>query len=161
MGFPASPQDVLDFAGSDLGQHWLKQIESIVGKPLHVRASGDYREETLYCVIECPGSNGSVDGLTGFGFMTMPSCPRTVISYGAWVLYGKQNKGIGKLAHGFRLEFLRWYRRKYLPMGYYSFDNVICTVSNENEAQIKILKRFEWKELLTSETSSVWGRNLY
>lgn len=76
------------------------------------------------------------------------------ISHSTLVPFELRGRGLGTEAHQHRLKYARYHDFKYL----------ICTVRRDNERQHKIMKKFGWKELDSTDTYChnivMYGRDL-
>lgn len=76
------------------------------------------------------------------------------ISHSVQVPHDKRGQGLGKEAHEHRLKFARHVGFKYL----------VCTVRKDNEVQHKIMAKFGWKKLDSTDTYChnivMYGRSL-
>lgn len=159
MCFIFEEKDIRGYAGT---QKWLEDLEKIVGKKLKLNVySHGVPFHTVMCQVYDLDERGIENSLiVSFSFTSMPNCQQTLISYGVIVHYGLEGRGIGSVTHKFKLDFLRALKTVY---GQPWFDNVICTVNDENEAELKILRKNGWVELLPATRkygSSLWGKQL-
>lgn len=75
-----------------------------------------------------------------FGFCELnplPGCSQMVVSNHAFVYPNHRGKGHGSQNHKLRL----------LRAGAMGYDAIMCTVRNDNEAQIAILEKNKWKHV--------------
>lgn len=79
-----------------------------------------------------------------------PSSDEVVVFHDAYVFADFRRMGIGSLCHEFRLEFAKLSGASL----------VLCTVNNDNVAEIKILKKFGWSVVAAFDYSSMWQKRL-
>lgn len=85
-----------------------------------------------------------------------PGCNQIVVSNHSWISPEHRGNGYGRLAHKARLEHIA-------NLGY---DYVMCTVRDDNRAQIHILETSGWKKLdtffnkETEHTVHIYGKGI-
>ena len=93
----------------------------------------------------------------GFGALTeLPGCASVVVSHGAYMPKCNRGRGRGGEAHRARLQ----------AAAQRGYDYTICTVRDDNAAQITILMNNGWTQLDCYKSSAsdidilIWGREL-
>lgn len=97
----------------------------------------------------------NLDGVCG-EISTLPGNSNVAVSHAVFVPASMRGKGLGTKAQEKRLELMK-------NLGY---DYVLCTVRQDNSAQIHVLLKFGWRELSSFASSRseglilIFGRTL-
>lgn len=134
-----------------------KEFEGIVGG--EVRLESHYVPQTRQnsFTVVMNGSSTWSDRLAGFQLTPLPGNENIVVSHDSWIRYDWWGKGVGTLLNKVRMEGVgRIADAKAL----------VCTVSNRNEAQIRLLEKNGWirmGELYNNvrNTRYVWGCDMW